>query len=119
MQRFGKIILCGILFALSMDASAARYFYNGNDLMEFATESDKLERNDPSTIGWKAARFSGYVLGSLDTLEDGAGCRPNLSVTQAAAIVSKYLREHPEKRHLRGFEIVRLSMVEAFPCGSR
>jgi hypothetical protein len=45
------------------------------------------------------------------------GCiPPEVGVSQAVAVVKKYLNDHPEKLHLGDSVLVRVALVEGFPC---
>ena len=78
-----------------------------------------------------AGECMGLVRGIMDTmtlwqsLDHGGpvdntaihGCIPDsIKTMQGARIVTKYLKEHPEKLHLPDTRLVLMAMVDAFPC---
>jgi hypothetical protein len=45
------------------------------------------------------------------------GCIPiEVTVSQAVAVIKKYLNDHPEKLHMGDSVLVRVALVEGFPC---
>jgi Rap1a immunity proteins len=66
---------------------------------------------------------AGFVAGLIDALSSvqevnkaTAFCiNPNVQ-GQATDIVKVWLRDHPEKRHLRGASVVLAAIREKFPC---
>jgi len=60
----------------------------------------------------------GYVAGTFDTLDAlKMTCRPNeVTMGQAQDMITKYLRDHPETRHLNASDLVGAFLAETFPC---
>jgi hypothetical protein len=68
----------------------------------------------------------GFVVGVLDVtgIEELRGderftrlCLPSrLDQNAATEIVATYLEQHPEQRHLSGYEIVRMALAQSFRC---
>jgi hypothetical protein len=67
----------------------------------------------------------GYSLGIADTMEANGGVLfgrraclsdPNISAGQITDVVSHYLADHPELRHLAGSPLAATALAEAFPC---
>lgn len=60
-----------------------------------------------------------YILGAADALQaDRATCRPHseAATIQTLAIVRKYIREHPENWGWSPIALVKVPLMEAFPC---
>jgi hypothetical protein len=60
----------------------------------------------------------GYVLGVADTLgATGNACiPPGITEDQTKDLVIKYLRDHPESRHLGAASQIGISLMATFPC---
>ena len=59
------------------------------------------------------------LLKQMDILEEFKGtCVPEARVAlgQLTDVVIKYLRDHPEERHLHGAVLVITAVSDAFPC---
>ena len=85
--------------------------------------SDGARLSDAETV--QAVHCAGYVSGFLDALallrwKGGATpvCVPAAGIEndQAARIVVKYLRQHPERLHESGRILLITAIAEAFPC---
>lgn len=65
-----------------------------------------------------STEFIGYVIGTTDAfLANGTLCSPNgVSANQLAAIVSKYLKDHPDLWTLNGATIVFLALTPLLGC---
>jgi hypothetical protein len=68
---------------------------------------------DGLDTGW----FDGYVMGVSQATLQKAWCpiRP-FSGNQVSAVVSKFIRDHPEMWGERPFDLVQLALGQAFPC---
>lgn len=70
----------------------------------------------------------GMVRGIMETLmvwevtdathvEANHGCIPyEVTTSKAVAVVKKYLNDHPEKLHMGDTVLIRVALVEGFPC---
>ena len=68
---------------------------------------------------WKATRCMAYVEGVLDgwILAGGHLCKPEeVSNGEQAAVVAKYLDDHPEELHLHEGILVINAVTHAWPC---
>lgn len=113
-----RVMLVALALLLYGPKSAVAYnaFFSGNNLLELC--------NDPSMEG----ACLEYVAGVADVLsilvEDGSslnGFRPcvpvaGVKVSQLSDIVVRYLRTHPEERHLTAASLVAKALSLAFPC---
>lgn len=117
MMRFLPVVLTALL--LTASAVVAEEFtegyVDGNKLWDIC-RSDVRE----NACDW-------YVLGVADAMSvaqtKGGSiggwrmCGPeNVSVVQVKDVAARFLREHPELRHLSGASLVARALAEAFPC---
>ncbi len=121
-QNLRFLFLSGCLaFALTTIGSpqeSSSGYMDGNMLLQ-KCEADKTE-------------CLGYVEGVMDasaTMLDSLKaasptkvppmyCLPTggIQLGQAVRVTSKWLKDHPEKHHLRGDLLVMMAMSDAFPC---
>ncbi len=88
-------------------AGAAADYFDGNSLRKLAGSAN------PASV----AMFRGYVAGLQDANNGLAFCvNPNVRLNQAAAVVKKYLTEHPQSWHLPAHQLVVDALTKAFPC---
>ena len=107
-MKLSTIVLAGALAASSVaPALAAQSAVTGNKLLE-QCDAD----NFPSR-----GYCLGYVVGVLDTLPP---CHFNhtagVTQQQVMDIAARYLRAHPENRHLSAAVLVFRAFDEFFPC---
>lgn len=100
-----------MLLALPVESSA---FWTGNDILA-RCEGDVADQRD----------CLGYVTGASDMLaaaQTVGGARPvmcqpdNVSRKQVVDIVVRYLQNNPNVRHFLGGSLVRIALMDAFPC---
>ncbi len=107
------------LLLVSASANAQRVSTTtGNDLLESCESKGNFEQ----------AFCLGYITGvtdieGLDSAvypERRRSCVPeNVTNGQARDVVVKYLKDHPEERHLQAAILVAKAMGQAFPCKSQ
>jgi hypothetical protein len=104
-----RAILVAVALCCFVVGGADAYFENGNSLY------GHCQKPRISVFG---ALCGGYVSGVLDALENlGASCVPGEATReQVTDVVTLYLRDHPEKRHLSASELVTAALKEKFPC---
>lgn len=104
-------ILIGIAAAAALNGS----FANGNALL---ADCD-------SSVGYDRGACSGYISGVSDAIASYQTvhafpdfvCMPDqVQRGQIIDVVVKYLRDHPEKRHLGAASMVTAALRLAFPC---
>jgi hypothetical protein len=95
-----------LFFAASITAHAAIVFDTGNEL--FSACSSPEQR----------AYCLGTTTGYSDMLQAMGETCLDKSVTrgQAADIVMRFLRDHPEARHKTAASLARAALRDAFPC---
>jgi hypothetical protein len=59
----------------------------------------------------------GYIVGIVDSIpaREGFDPGPDVRGSQCIDVVLKYLRDHPELRHLPAYALTREALTEAFP----
>jgi hypothetical protein len=91
--------------------------FSGNELVErMPPDIDKAET---ITDVYNAALYQGFVAGAFDAYAwAGMLCYPDQKVTlgQAEAIVSRYLKANPTKWHLPAVDLIQDALQSAFPC---
>jgi hypothetical protein len=97
--------------ALRFNAANAA-FETGNRLLGYCTTS---------APGPAEMVCLGYVEGVADDMEAKRMiCLPaHVTTGQLEDIVVRYLREHPESRHLVASELIAGALLETFPCSAR
>ena len=102
--------------AAKADEKTDRAFLDGNALLTRCTDAGPVE-----------VECIGYVEGIADamaaiqahdgSLQGSRACIPDTVLsTQVRDIVTRFLREHPELRHVSAASVVAHALAEAFPC---
>ena len=114
-------VLMPVLFFLLVSASAQAQRVStttGNDLLQLCESKDKFEQ----------AFCIGYVTGITDVEGFDSAIYPERQRSciaekatsgQLSDIVVKYLKDHPEERHLQAAILVVKAMGQAFPCKAK
>lgn len=126
-----NILIVAAIFTLTTtlcraDEHRSTGFVTGTQLAQLAKDYDKFL--DTSTASYadeeSGFQFVGYVEGTFDALEEAArhshrslGYHVPARVTaeQLAAVVSKYLKDHPGKGNRDAALLVKHALVDAFP----
>jgi len=89
-------------------------FYDGNQLWNQCN-------NIPASYAYMVC--VGYIVGVADVLVNENSnnvCLPsNATQAQVADVVTKYLRDYPERRHFLAYSTVAVALADAFPCSAR
>ena len=101
------------LFCLAL-AEADATDIDGNILSEHRKDFELGKSN------WFSGACGGYVLGARDAFDETTKpfCvpkGPNIA-EQSVETVKRYLRDHPETRHLPASSLVAAALKEKFPC---
>ena len=113
-----KKIVLALFLAFSCTTALAQ-FIKGNQLREWLAADDRLENGVRSHIDYtNSASGTFYITGVAETFSVlGLLCLPNgVTTGQMQAVVSKYLKEHPEKWNNDANPIVYVALSSAFPC---
>ena len=110
-----KVLLA--LFTFPLIAHAG--FMNGTTLKKLADADERA--SGPAGVLPSAAfdvgRFSGYVIGVHDAVAGTKVCLTDgVTFGQLQAIVSKYLRDNPEKWNFSASSLVVAALSSASPC---
>ena len=108
----GFLVLIGLLLA---HAPALAAFYSGNDLVALMREMDRANAGGSEVSFVKAREYGAYIVGVFDAVEFRLDVPDNVTKGQVIAIVSKYLKNHPEEWSYSGVSLVIKALTEAFP----
>jgi len=118
--------LLAALFVLLVSASAHGQRVStttGNDLLESCESGGHSEQ-----AFFNQAFCLGYITGvtDIDGVDGSAfperrrSCVPeNVTNGQVKDVVVKYLKEHPEERHIQASILIVKAVAQAFPCKSK
>jgi Rap1a immunity proteins len=111
------LVAVALCWFISETANAGTYFNDGNQLFDKCKDHEHSPQYYDKALSTSACRQ--YVLGVVDALRDaGTFCIPDHSVqlNQLVDVVTPYLRDHSEKRHLPASDLVTAALKEKFPC---
>jgi hypothetical protein len=118
------LLLCAFAVPFSLLAQhAADPLDTGNNFLRQCDES-RLNRTNPVAVA-QYMRCTGYIQGFLEghsvlIVVSGAKpsyCRPeNAGTEQVGRIVTKFLKDNPDKTHLAISVLVERALIDAFPC---
>lgn len=105
MQR----LICTCVAVILLVAVPA-FAKTGNELKEWADQGEKYPKS------WFTGLFEGYVLGVAETTSTKL-CKPKgVTNKQICEVVTKYLKDHPEKLHLHAGRLVIDAIQTTWPC---
>ncbi len=111
-------LLCGFVFCAATATAHAGTFFNGNQFHEWLAGYERFDAGQatgPDEV--YAARTMAYVAGVNDAMDGIFVCAPrSTTIAQEAAIVEKYLRDHPERWGYSADSLVAVALHDAFPC---
>ncbi|MDM3952882.1 Rap1a/Tai family immunity protein [Pseudomonas alloputida] len=111
MPAYVKRLLIASAALIAIPSSA--YAFTGNDLSFWLKIYEK--RNEPGS-GWDPGAFIGYVGGVSEVVQGVLFCAPDTATHgQSAAIVAKYLKDHPEQWDKPASSIVITALSNAYP----
>jgi hypothetical protein len=90
----------------------------GNDLKIWMKEAELLKDNRPSTVPYAGGLYDGFIWGVSRGLAFSGFYCPPLTVNngQERDIVSKFLKDNPEKLHLQAHLLIIQALMNVFPC---
>jgi hypothetical protein len=100
------VYVFAMVFAASVSAQASNVFDTGNELLSMCGSS----QGRPYCLG-TAAGYSDMLQTMGETCAD-----KNVTRGQAADVVIRFLRDHPEVRNRSAPSLARSALKEAFPC---
>jgi hypothetical protein len=110
-------VLIGIGLLIGVFAGSAYggiYFMTGNDLAKRMRAYD-AQRFQTVEEKLRAAFYFGFVIGVFDSNSMNFNANIKIKPHQIGVIVSKYLKEHPERWHEPAYLIVIDALKQAFP----
>ena len=128
MKRYVLIALFGFFLSANVNATEAHIrvmtFFDGNDVLlnlESCVGLDEASLDSSQfPIVQDCQNIRGYIKGIFEGMsfsEEFLGCHPDdLSQTQLADVVHKWLKDTPEKRNLIGAEVVQEAAIANWPC---
>jgi hypothetical protein len=117
MTEHSKLLLLSIavLTVIGLwDIPAQAHFLDGNALL-----AECSVRQGEMTYFQSDSECLGYIIGAYDAVTDTMNgiCVPRgVKSGQVRDLVVRFLRTHPEQRHLPGWELVNNALVNAWPC---
>ena len=104
--------IAAMLFLATFSGPAVASSTDGNELHQWQKADEDL-----SISPYKAGLYMGFIVGIVDLGNGSLFCAyPNVSREQSGAVVTKYLKAHPEQWNEPAAGIVVRAMREAFPC---
>jgi hypothetical protein len=111
-----KRIVLILTISLFIHSSCLAGFITGNNLAQWMKDNDGSTTHDRGTNYQNAAWFFGYVIGVADVGNNLLFKIPqNATAGQLCAIVSKHLKENPEKWAMPADWLVVEALAKAFP----
>jgi hypothetical protein len=113
-----------LLASQTQGRAAGGYYYSGNDLVGLMREDDNATANAGGASWFDTGRYNGYILGVREGTSMMAAVLKksepydipdNATRGQIVAVVSKYLKDHPEKWSESAVFLVTEALMEAFP----
>ena len=105
-----KIIIFFSLIFISANSFAG--FTSGNELQQWLSISESKKQPD-----FNSGLYKGYVAGVIDVADKRLFClSKGVTRGQGIAVVSKYIKNNPEKWNKGAASLVIKALKEAFPC---
>lgn len=104
-----------MVLAFAQTRKCMAYHFSGNEFVEYMGEYDKDVARASEVDYFKDGIFSGYAAGVCDAAESIYSIPHNATKGQILAVVSKYLKNHPEKWSEPAASLVIEALQEAFP----
>jgi hypothetical protein len=114
-----KLMWALMAIALAVPGVARAQFVDGNTLKGLGDAFERVEQSRmKGTDDVDSARYLGYMQGVVDALVGyGDLCLPKgTKARQAAAIVRKFLNDHPEQLGQPGGVIISAALKPVWPC---
>ena len=109
----GRVLTLVVTLSISMGSSAMS---TGNDLLLACADEDN-EYKFALCAAYIQGAEVGHRVTSMLNKQDSLYCLPEKATHgQTAKVVSKYLKNHPEKLHETAIGLVYIALRSAFPC---
>ena len=109
------ILLIAVLFPWAQ--THAKELLSGNELVQLMREYERAERKDKSTNWYKAGQYLGFVMGFYDATWFFYADTKKINAGRIAAVIAKFLNQHPEKWNRPAWDLVMEALQETFPRG--
>ncbi|MBM4053083.1 MAG: hypothetical protein FJ264_00110 [Planctomycetes bacterium] len=112
----GIVLVCSGFFS-TMNVESAP-FTSGNELVDHMKENDKAVAGQKEVDWLKTGLYIGFVGGVYDACDGAFFCASPSEPTQGeiTAVVSKYLKEHPERWNEPAVVLIVDALKAAYPC---
>jgi hypothetical protein len=107
------LLMCVAMSA--QEAQAGGAFVTGNKLVKWMQANEECDKNEKDCPYFDSGMFIGYVTGVMDATHWMHSIPTGVMAGQLYAIVSKFLKEHPERWSEPGDSIVIDALKKAFP----
>lgn len=107
-----------ILLIILVLPGVAKAGWDGNQLKEFMDADNRVANGNIQPGDYaKQNQFGGFIIGVSNTLDGITICAPHKTqLGQSMEIVSKYVRDNPDKWNMPASVLVAKAMSAAFPC---
>jgi len=106
-----------LLLLLSATTANAAFFLDSVALHDLLAEFEAYQDKRQIRYMAKASQYVGYVTGVVDALDGTRFCLPGgVTAEQAAGLVAKHIREHPETLSRHALDAVTSALGANFPC---
>jgi hypothetical protein len=106
--------VCGELIAVEAIRMDGGYFFDGNVLVGLMREYEAYIKGGECNV--RAGEYMAYIMGVEDAYERVVPISPDDATgNQIVAIVSKYLKTHPEQWSESAASLVAKALKQAFP----
>ena len=116
---FSVLSVLLILALTPAQSLAGSYSYLGNDLAAAMPEWDKMYAHAIRVDLAKAFVFAAYIMGVCDATESQYSIPTGAKQGEIIVVVSKYLKNHPDKLSDPAASLVMKALGEAFPKESK
>ncbi len=114
LKQFGVILLFSVMVAGS-SSNAFAQIIDGKKLAADMQEFEKAESKDPTANCQQAYFFIGYVTGVYDSSDDVYFYPAKPTINQICSIVSRYLKDNPDRLKGPADLIIIDALRKAFP----
>lgn len=112
-----KVKTIGVLLLLSATTTNAAFFLDSPALQDLLADFEAYQGKRQIRYMAKASQYVGYVTGVVDALDGSRFCLPGgVTAEQAAGLVAKHIREHPETLSRHALDAVTAALSADFPC---
>ena len=114
----GLMFIC---FFFAQQGMAQATFVDGKKLKEWSDAAERHEAgNARDTDAYVTGLYMGYVEGVADIMDGTIICLSGeTTVGQVTAIVTKFLKDNPEKWKLPANYIIGYALTPVFPCNKK